>query len=137
MMTFSGSREFITARCRCNALDDRLTIREHPLAPGFLRLMGLERTSLTCPPSRLILKKGGARYPSTRTLQTKGTCFPNEPKSKDELEGKQFAVVVGATSKWQSNGRNTLLAHGRILDDSGLPVGARWGVGGAIAQKFA
>jgi NAD(P)-dependent dehydrogenase (short-subunit alcohol dehydrogenase family) len=30
-----------------------------------------------------------------------------------------------------------LLAHGRTLDDSELPVGARWGVGGAIAQKFA
>jgi hypothetical protein len=40
VMTFSGSREFITARCRCNALDDRLTIREHPLSPGFLRLVG-------------------------------------------------------------------------------------------------
>jgi hypothetical protein len=47
-------------------------------------------------------------------------------------KGKQVAVVVGATSKWQSNGRNTLLAQGRILDDSGLPVGARWGVGGAM-----
>ncbi|HET6238752.1 MAG TPA: SDR family NAD(P)-dependent oxidoreductase [Acetobacteraceae bacterium] len=46
-------------------------------------------------------------------------------------------MVVGATSKWQSDGRNTLLAHGRTLDDSDLPVGVRWGVGGAIAQKFA
>ena len=52
-------------------------------------------------------------------------------------KGKQVAVVVGATSKWQSDGRNTLLAHGRTLDDSRLPVGVRWGVGGAIAQKFA
>src|SRR5262245_18054798 len=52
-------------------------------------------------------------------------------------KGKQVAVVVGATSKWQSDGRNTLLAHGRTLDDSVLPVGVRWGVGGAIAQKFA
>jgi NAD(P)-dependent dehydrogenase (short-subunit alcohol dehydrogenase family) len=52
-------------------------------------------------------------------------------------KGKQVVVVVGATSKWQSNGRNTLLAHGRTLDDSGLPVSARWGIGGAIAQKFA
>jgi NAD(P)-dependent dehydrogenase (short-subunit alcohol dehydrogenase family) len=51
--------------------------------------------------------------------------------------GKQVAVVVGATSKWQSDGRNTLLIHGRPLDDSDLPVGVRWGVGGAIAQKFA
>jgi NAD(P)-dependent dehydrogenase (short-subunit alcohol dehydrogenase family) len=47
------------------------------------------------------------------------------------------AVVVGATSKWQADGRNTLLAHGKVLDDSALPVGVRWGVGGAIAQKFA
>jgi NAD(P)-dependent dehydrogenase (short-subunit alcohol dehydrogenase family) len=52
-------------------------------------------------------------------------------------KGKQVAVIVGATSKWQSNGRNTLLAHGRAMDDSDLPVGVRWGVGGAIAQKFA
>jgi NAD(P)-dependent dehydrogenase (short-subunit alcohol dehydrogenase family) len=51
--------------------------------------------------------------------------------------GKPVAVVVGATSKWQSDGRNTKLAHGKALDDSNLPVGARWGVGGAIAQKFA
>ena len=47
------------------------------------------------------------------------------------------AVVVGATSKWQADGRNTKLAHGRALDDRDLPVGVRWGVGGAIAQKFA
>jgi NAD(P)-dependent dehydrogenase (short-subunit alcohol dehydrogenase family) len=47
------------------------------------------------------------------------------------------AVVIGATSKWQADGRNTRLAHGRDLDDSDLPVTARWGVGGAIAQKFA
>ena len=50
---------------------------------------------------------------------------------------KKVAVVVGATSKWQSDGRNTRLAHGKPLDDSDVPVGARWGVGGAIAQKFA
>jgi NAD(P)-dependent dehydrogenase (short-subunit alcohol dehydrogenase family) len=47
------------------------------------------------------------------------------------------AVVVGATSKWQADGRNTRLAHGKTLDDRDLPVGVRWGVGGAIAQKFA
>jgi NAD(P)-dependent dehydrogenase (short-subunit alcohol dehydrogenase family) len=52
-------------------------------------------------------------------------------------KAKQVAVVVGATSKWQSDGRNTLLAHGKSVDDSDLPVGIRWGVGGAIAQKFA
>ena len=50
---------------------------------------------------------------------------------------KPVAVVVGATSKWQSDGRNTHLAHGRSLDDSELPVGVRWGVGGAISLKFA
>ena len=50
---------------------------------------------------------------------------------------KPVAVVVGATSKWQSDGRNTQLAHGRVLDDSDLPLEVRWGVGGAIAQKFA
>ena len=47
------------------------------------------------------------------------------------------AVVIGATSKWQSDGRNTLLAHGQDIDDSDMPISARWGVGGAIAQKFA
>jgi NAD(P)-dependent dehydrogenase (short-subunit alcohol dehydrogenase family) len=52
-------------------------------------------------------------------------------------KGKQVAVVVGATSKWQSDGRNTKLVHGKPIDDSKLPVGVRWGVGGAIAQKFA
>ncbi len=50
---------------------------------------------------------------------------------------RPVAVVIGATSKWQSDGRNTRLAHGKNLDDSHLPVGIRWGVGGAIAQKFA
>jgi NAD(P)-dependent dehydrogenase (short-subunit alcohol dehydrogenase family) len=52
-------------------------------------------------------------------------------------KAKQVAVVIGATSKWQSDGRNTKLAHGKTLDDSDLPVGVRWGVGGAVAQKFA
>ena len=50
---------------------------------------------------------------------------------------RPVAVVVGATSKWQSDGRNTYLVHGKAIDDSNLPVGVRWGVGGAIAQKFA
>jgi NAD(P)-dependent dehydrogenase (short-subunit alcohol dehydrogenase family) len=50
---------------------------------------------------------------------------------------RPVAVVIGATSKWQADGRNTVLAHGRTLDDSALPASARWGVGGAVAQKFA
>src|SRR5437588_100333 len=50
---------------------------------------------------------------------------------------KDVCVVIGATSKWQSDGRNTLLAHGHPVDDSDVEVGVRWGVGGAVAQKFA
>jgi NAD(P)-dependent dehydrogenase (short-subunit alcohol dehydrogenase family) len=50
---------------------------------------------------------------------------------------RPVAVVVGATSKWQADGRNTRLAHGRALDDGALPVDVRWGIGGALAQKFA
>jgi len=51
--------------------------------------------------------------------------------------GKPVAVVIGATSKWQSDGGNTHLIHGGDIDDSDLPVGVRWGVGGAISLKFA
>src|SRR5260370_11436350 len=47
------------------------------------------------------------------------------------------AVVVGAPAKGQAAGRNAKLAHGKALDDRDLLVGVRWGVGGAIAQKFA
>src|SRR5262252_8192474 len=56
---------------------------------------------------------------------------------KTNAKGKQVCVVIGATSKWQSDGRNTLLAHGHAVDDSDVEVGVRWGVCGAIAQKFA
>jgi NAD(P)-dependent dehydrogenase (short-subunit alcohol dehydrogenase family) len=51
--------------------------------------------------------------------------------------GKRVAIVIGATSKWQADGRNTRLIHGKAVDDGALPVGVRWGIGGAIAQKFA
>ncbi len=54
-----------------------------------------------------------------------------------EGKSKPVAVVIGATSKWQADGRNTRLIHGKAVDDSDLPVGVRWGIGGAIAQKFA
>lgn len=50
---------------------------------------------------------------------------------------KPVAVMIGATSKWQADGRNTKLAHGKFLDGTDLPVGVRWGIGGAVAQKFA
>src|SRR3954447_14272655 len=56
---------------------------------------------------------------------------------KTNANGKPVCVVIGATSKWQSDGRNTILAHGHPVDDSDVPVGIRWGVGGAVAQKFA
>jgi NAD(P)-dependent dehydrogenase (short-subunit alcohol dehydrogenase family) len=51
--------------------------------------------------------------------------------------GKEVAVVIGATSKWQADGRQTRLIHGQGVDDSQMEVGKRWGVGGAISQKFA
>lgn len=51
--------------------------------------------------------------------------------------GQKIAVIVGATSKWQADGRNTKLAHGDKIDDSDIPINIRWGVGGAVAMKFA
>lgn len=50
---------------------------------------------------------------------------------------KPVAMVIGATSKWQSDGRNTRMTHGENIPDDGLPLSTRWGVGGAIALKFA
>lgn len=50
---------------------------------------------------------------------------------------KPVAVVIGATSKWQADGPDTKRAAGEGIDDSAMPVGIRWGVGGAVAQKFA
>ena len=57
--------------------------------------------------------------------------------TRQNKNNKPVAVVIGATSKWQSDGRNTRLAHGKALSDDDVPVIARWGIGGAIAQKFA
>src|ERR1700722_4711008 len=50
---------------------------------------------------------------------------------------KPVCVVVGATSKWQADGPNTRLALGETIDDDDPPKGVRWGIGGALAQKFA
>ena len=50
---------------------------------------------------------------------------------------KPVAVVIGATSKWQSDGRNTRMVHGGNIPDDELPLSIRWGVGGAIALKCA
>ena len=57
--------------------------------------------------------------------------------ARQNKDNKPVAVVIGATSKWQSDGRNTKLAHGKTLSDEDIPVSARWGIGGAVAQKFA
>src|SRR5712692_38009 len=89
-----------------------------------------------------------ARLPSRRAWRAEpkrtrvpfGQRKPSTSGSKESAMNaprQQVAVVIGATSKWQADGRNTKLAHGKVLDDSDLPVGIRWGVGGAIAQKFA
>lgn len=56
---------------------------------------------------------------------------------KINTRDRPVAVVIGATSKWQSDGPSTKLALGTVLDDSDVPVGIRWGAGGAIAQRFA
>jgi NAD(P)-dependent dehydrogenase (short-subunit alcohol dehydrogenase family) len=77
---------------------------------------------------------------SEKTFDAAMTLLASEAIAKTDTGNttdKRVAVVVGATSKWQSDGRNTLLAHGTPVDDSDLPLGVRWGVGGAIAQKFA
>jgi len=50
---------------------------------------------------------------------------------------KPVAMIIGATSKWQSDGRNTHLVHGEDVEDSALPLDVRWGVGGAVALRFA
>jgi NAD(P)-dependent dehydrogenase (short-subunit alcohol dehydrogenase family) len=71
------------------------------------------------------------------TFTNREQSTPIREESLVSSARRQVAVVVGATSKWQADGRNTKLAHGRVLDDSDIPVGIRWGVGGAIAQKFA
>jgi NAD(P)-dependent dehydrogenase (short-subunit alcohol dehydrogenase family) len=67
----------------------------------------------------------------------KEEAFTMADTREGKSKGKPVAVVIGATSKWQADGRNTRLIHGKAVDDSVLPVGVRWGVGGAIAQKFA
>ncbi|WP_417520029.1 SDR family NAD(P)-dependent oxidoreductase [Minwuia sp.] len=50
---------------------------------------------------------------------------------------RKVAVIVGATTKWRGDGFMTKLIHGTALDASDVPEGIRWGVGGAIAQKYA
>lgn len=53
-------------------------------------------------------------------------------------EGRPVVVVIGATSKWQADGRNTRLVHGdKPVAEDAVPLSARWGIGGAVAQRFA
>jgi NAD(P)-dependent dehydrogenase (short-subunit alcohol dehydrogenase family) len=70
-------------------------------------------------------------------LTNREQSTPGSEEFRMSSTRKPVAVVVGATSKWQADGRNTKLAHGKALDDSDVPLAIRWGVGGAIAQKFA
>ena len=49
----------------------------------------------------------------------------------------KIAMIIGATSKWQSDGSNTALVTGGNVDVDDMPIEIRWGVGGALAQKFA
>ena len=60
---------------------------------------------------------------------------------RTNTKGKQVCVVVGATSKWQAEGRNTLLAHGHnaFHDPRGalqLSDTGRWYVGGYGQVSF-
>lgn len=50
---------------------------------------------------------------------------------------KKVAVIIGATSKWQADGDNTKLITGDSVSDDAIPMDIRWGIGGALAQKFA
>ncbi|MGI5127852.1 SDR family NAD(P)-dependent oxidoreductase [Pseudonocardia sp. CA-107938] len=52
-------------------------------------------------------------------------------------DGLPVAVIVGATSKWQTNGPNTVFVHGQSLLSTEVPTEARWGLGGALAMRFA
>src|SRR3984885_2479382 len=66
-----------------------------------------------------------------------GLLKEGDARMKSNTKGKKVAVKIGAPSKSHSHGPMTALAPGKTVDDSELPVGVRWGVGGAIAQKFA
>lgn len=51
--------------------------------------------------------------------------------------GLPVVVIVGATSKWRADGPNTAFVHGRSLPGGDVPPGVRWGLGGALATRFA
>lgn len=66
---------------------------------------------------------------SKSTEERRGSADSNGPSP--------VTMIIGATSKWQSDGRNTHLAHGGAVDGSGFPESVRWGLGGALAERFA
>jgi NAD(P)-dependent dehydrogenase (short-subunit alcohol dehydrogenase family) len=50
---------------------------------------------------------------------------------------RRIAVIIGATSKWQADGENTKLITGGSVSAEDMPPEVRWGIGGALALKFA
>ena len=58
------------------------------------------------------------------------------PERRSNPNGLPVTVIVGATSKWQADGPNTVFVHGQTLSDDSLPTDSRWGLGGALALKF-
>lgn len=60
-----------------------------------------------------------------------------ESMTDRQTQTAPVAVILGATSKWQADGSNTKLIKGTAVSDDEVPVGLRWGIGGALAQKFA
>lgn len=54
----------------------------------------------------------------------------------DNPRALPVTVIVGATSKWQPDGPNTRFVHGTTVGED-LPADRRWGLGGALAQRFA
>src|SRR5258706_15474649 len=57
--------------------------------------------------------------------------FPRNPQAFP------VAMIIGATTKWTAEGQSTVHSHGGIVDDGDLPPTVRWGMGGALALKFA
>jgi NAD(P)-dependent dehydrogenase (short-subunit alcohol dehydrogenase family) len=47
------------------------------------------------------------------------------------------AMIIGATTKWTAEGQSTVHSHGGAVSDAELPPTVRWGMGGALALKFA